>query len=335
MADRSKIEWCDATVTPIRARDPVTGKTGWHCEHATPGCEFCYAEAINKRLGTGLAFTRQNRDKVELYLDENALTKPLRWKRPRTIFWNSMTDGAADFVHPEWIAKIVAVAALTPHHRHIFLTKRAVELRLTFAGAFSLLAARAVRAVRELPRRGGENAQTRFAAQQRVLAGPLPNLFLGVSVEDQRRADERRVPLAHVAAAGWRTFVSYEPALGPVDWSGWEFLTWLISGGESGPRARPSHPDWHRAGRDFCTAHGIAYFFKQWGEWFPGELSDDGDRVCADPDIDHDPAAGGWDFRSARYEAIEGTGMLRVGKKHAGRLLDGRAWSEFPWDAAA
>src|SRR6202012_186572 len=84
---------------------------------------------------------------------------------------------------------------------------------------------------------------------------------------------------AELAAQGWISFVSYEPALGPIDWSGWEFLRWLISGGESGPDARPTHPDWHRGARDFCAAHGIAYFFKQWGNWWP-EL----DRDRDDPD---------------------------------------------------
>jgi protein gp37 len=86
---------------------------------------------------------------------------------------------------------------------------------------------------------------------------PLPNVWLGVSVEDQQRADERRQPMLDLAGAGWTTFVSYEPALGLVDWSGWEFLKWMISGGESGPR--PTQPDWHRAGARFlrCAWHRL------------------------------------------------------------------------------
>jgi protein gp37 len=101
-------------------------------------------------------------------------------------------------------------------------------------------------------------------------------------------------------------FVSYEPALGPVDWSGWEFVNQIIGGGESGPRARPMHPAWQRATRDFCAAQGIAYFFKQHGEFIahpaPGATWPDGQSVPAD-------------LEPVTYE--------RVGKKAAGRLLDG------------
>src|SRR5690348_13490992 len=99
----TKIEWAEATVNPVRARDPSTGKVGWHCEHATPGCELCYAERINGRLGTGLDFTRQNRERVELYLEERMLRTVLTWRRPRTIFWHSMTDAFAEFMRDDWL----------------------------------------------------------------------------------------------------------------------------------------------------------------------------------------------------------------------------------------
>jgi hypothetical protein len=130
-----------------------------------------------------------------------------------------------------------------------------------------------------------------------------------------------------LAEFGFTTFVSYEPALGPVDWAGWTFLRQLISGGESGPR--PSHPDWHRAARDWCETHGIAYCFKQWGTWAPASpplpiagTCDDG-RPVAWPDgtiakgtyVDH----GG-----------QGLALYRAGKKTAGRLLDGVYHSSFP-----
>ncbi|MBY9051415.1 phage Gp37/Gp68 family protein, partial [Pseudomonas fluorescens] len=98
MADRSAIEWTDASWNPIRARNLITGKVGWHCEHATTGCEFCYAEGFNKRLGTGLAFKPGHRKDIEIFLDEQMLTQPLRWKKPRKIFVCSMTDLFAEFV---------------------------------------------------------------------------------------------------------------------------------------------------------------------------------------------------------------------------------------------
>ena len=85
MADKSKIEWTDASWTPIRARHLSTNKIGWHCEHATTGCEFCYSERLNLRLGTGLPFKPGHRKDIELFLDKNTLAHPLRWKRPRMV----------------------------------------------------------------------------------------------------------------------------------------------------------------------------------------------------------------------------------------------------------
>src|SRR5262245_57000175 len=134
MSDNSAIEWTDATWNPIRARNKTTGKVGWHCEHATTGCEFCYSEGFNKRLGTGLAFKPGHRADIELFLDEAMLTLPLRWKKPRKIFVCSMTDLFADFVRDEWIDKMVAVMALAPQHTYQMLTKRAKRMRDYFLG---------------------------------------------------------------------------------------------------------------------------------------------------------------------------------------------------------
>lgn len=186
---------------------------------------------------------------------------------------------------------------------------------------------------------------------------PMANVFIGCTAEDQQRADELRPHMASIAATGWKTFVSYEPALGPVDWSGWEFLKQLISGGESGHKARPSHPDWHRAARDFAVRNGIAYLFKQWGEWIPGknEVHPDwdfptpggGKRTIA---VHQDGSVGPSETKktASNYASWEPDGTLhsgprsagswwpieawaeRVGKKAAGRLLDGRTWDEVP-----
>src|SRR5258708_16196189 len=124
MADRSAIEWTDATWTPIRAR---TDNVGWHCEHVSEGCRNCYAEGINRRLGTGLSFKPAL--KPALFLDEKMLLAPLKWKKPRTIFVCSMTDLFADFVRDEWIDRMFAVMALCPQHRFQVLTKRAQRMR--------------------------------------------------------------------------------------------------------------------------------------------------------------------------------------------------------------
>jgi len=162
---------------------------------------------------------------------------------------------------------------------------------------------------------------------------PLSLVWLGVSVENQAAADERREYLEQCPAAV--KFVSYEPALGPVDWTGWEFVSQIISGGESGPGARPSHPDWHRATRDFCWENDIAYFFKQWGAWRECLRSQETGWKYRLND-DHKTLLFMDDGRVIDYTTrtqIHGMGYLameRVGKKAAGHLLDGREWQEFP-----
>ena len=109
MGAASSIEWTEASWTPVRARNRVTGKVGWHCEHATPGCENCYSESFNMRLGTGLPFKPGHRADIEIFLDGEMLLAPLRWKRPRRIFVCSMTDAFADFVRSEWLDKICSI----------------------------------------------------------------------------------------------------------------------------------------------------------------------------------------------------------------------------------
>ena len=120
MGAKSAIEWTDASWSSIRARNLATDKIGWHCEHASDGCKFCYAEGINKRLGTGLAFKPGHLTgpmaHLEIFLDEKMLLAPLRWKRPRMIFVCSMTDAFADFVKDEWLDRMFAVMALCPQH---------------------------------------------------------------------------------------------------------------------------------------------------------------------------------------------------------------------------
>ena len=165
----------------------------------------------------------------------------------------------------------------------------------------------------------------------------LPNVWLGVSVENQHFADER-IPLLLSAPAAVR-WISAEPLLGPVslhlnNYSATRWLDWVVCGGESGANARPMHPDWARSLRDQCHAAGVSFFFKQWGEWLPRDFypsqtwkvkrADEYTRLASfDPEgVLHLGSCGsampGWQF------------LNRVGKKAAGRLLDGREWSEFP-----
>lgn len=172
-----------------------------------------------------------------------------------------------------------------------------------------------------------------------VLPEVPPNILLGTSVEDQPRADARRAPMADIAKRGYPTFVSYEPALGPVDWTGWEFVRQIIFGGETGPRAREAHPDWARRTLDFCEPNGIAYYHKQWGEWLPWEpehgpfwVSQNGQsedyHQLFPVDFDNDPK---WDDGLCHVANGEGHAVFqRVGKKAAGRLLDAVEHNGFP-----
>lgn len=364
MADRSNVEWTDATWTPIRAKHKVTGKVGWHCTHATPGCVRCYAEGMNKRLGTGLPFKPGHADDIELFLDEQMLLAPLRWKKPRMIFVCSMTDLFADFVPDEWIDRVFAIMALTPHHTYQVLTKRSARMRAylndpdTPRRVFELACEMALDMDLKviLLVHPSQEMHAPPGPRVRLWVWPLPNVWLGVSAEDQRRADERIPDLLATPAA--IRFVSAEPLLGPIDFSqflwpvrGWwkgphssyaeakaagaecgqkrqalvgawcRFVDWMIVGGESGRAARPMHPDWARRIRDQCAAAGAAFFFKQWGEWAPST-----------PELAYANPRSGWRCLAGHphvakaHELYPENGAAfieHMGKKRAGRLLDG------------
>lgn len=312
MADRSAIEWTDATWNPIRARSPQTGKTGWHCEHASEGCRNCYAERLNMKRGTsgGTRFAYKPghlaSGAVEVFLDDATLFKPLRWRKGRTIFVCSMTDLFADFVSDEWLDKIFAVIMLCPQHRFLVLTKRADRMRAYVTRWYQ-------RRFTEGPR-GGEGLlgvtdamltaapEIDVQANARAAAPYQRNLWLGVSVEDQEMANKRLPHLLETPAAV--RFLSCEPLLGALDLTWIEFgnarggkecwdaldlhglsegatgcravIDWVICGGESGKDARPMHPRWARSLRDQCASADVPFFFKQWGEWGPDGGPPDG-----------------------------------------------------------
>ncbi len=369
MADRSKIEWTDATWNPIRARHlaPVNDagdfdpSVGWHCEHVSEGCRNCYAEVINRRLGTGLDFKPGHRRDLDIFLDEEMLLRPLKWKKPRLIFVGSMTDLFADFVSDDWLHRIFAVMALCPQHTFQLLTKRPERMRAYLSEV------RPVRRIADLVMdlRRSDLARKRGMGPSAI--GPLPhlppgrawwpltNVWLGTSVEDQAAA-EARIPALLATPAAIR-FLSCEPLIGPVDLTevcnGWYFqnpltghryhdapegvysasdkagvtLDWVIVGGESGASARPMHPDWARSLRDQCAAAGVAFTFKQWGEWAPGEIAT---HTLRWPKVrTADWFDDRWTFDEVRgdteFTADDEPTVYRGGKKRNGRLLDGVA----------
>ena len=398
MSDKSAIEWTDATWNPIRARNLKTGKVGWHCEHATTGCEFCYAESFNKRLGTGLDFKPGHRRDIEIFLDEEMLTQPLRWKKPRMIFVCSMTDLFAEFVTDEQLDKIFAVMALSPQHTFQVLTKRAERMRdyMATPERKRLIAAQSMPISCLLAADGGHEARIKLDHFSACFAGagPFPNIWLGVSTERQQEADER-IPLLLQTPAAVR-FISAEPLLGPIDlepWLSWpdnapdvddkswgcqecdgdrscdcpnekavytvtegprdpvalapkwiheqrETVDWVIVGGESGPKARAMHPDWVRSLRDQCQTAGTKFFFKQWGEYLPWSQFN-GAAIEDDPEQtrfstfewdgerwDHIDRPMWCDSADGNIDDTQCVG--RVGKKAAGRLLDGVEYSGMP-----
>lgn len=330
MADGSKIEWTDATWNPI---------TG--CSVTSPGCTNCYAMML---AGTRLAhhpsragLTREvNGNHVwtgKTRFNEQWLDQPLRWRKPRRIFVCAHGDLFHESVPDVWIDSVFAVMALAPQHIFQVLTKRASRMRqycidprtperiaaVLLDSADTSYYARDVLSI--LANRAVESAPE-------YIRWPIPNVWLGVSAEDQARANER-IPelLATPAALRW---ISAEPLLGPIDLTaidlpgGWTEvfplgqeilgrphvddqgnpmtrLDWVVVGGESGHDARPMHPDWARSLRDQCAAGAVPFFFKQWGEFLHGDQF-----------------------------GLQGDAFHRLGKSHAGRLLDGREHNAFP-----
>lgn len=250
-------------------------------------------------------------------------TRPvLGWGMPSTIFLGDMSDVAHHDRPLDDIVRTIAPALVTPHVYQI-LTKRSDRLRVLFTRRDfrQRLLDAAHKLVADVPDRFVDHSW------------PLPNIWLGVSAERQPEADGRRDDLLTLAVAGWTTFLSYEPALGLVDWTGWDFLAWLISGGESGRRgARPSHPDWHRAARDYCAAEGIPFFFKQWGGWRPlhderNILEAAGNRNVT-PDVAWPDGTIAWG--TAEQHGGPGQSLVQLDKAEAGHLLDGVEHRAFP-----
>lgn len=237
---KTTIEWTDESINPLRARAP-NGKSGHYCEKVSPGCGRCYSSRFQPRLGLPV-FQEQRRDPPELSLDAKTLLEPLKRRTPTKFFWCDMTDIFGEWVPFEWIAACFGVMAATPRHTHQVLTKRPERAREFFAWleregttvpelvgeqpgpGESLTTAAAVmyadqRSYYALTRDYKNPASVRLFFESLKQPWPLPNVWLGVSVEDQQRADERIPHLLKTPAAV--RFLSCEPLLGPVDLKGW------------------------------------------------------------------------------------------------------------------
>lgn len=333
MSAKTGIEWTDATWNVVIG-----------CDKVSPGCDNCYAIKTahrmqahpNPKIVAPYAGTEAGGEWTgRVNLVEDRLSLPLQWKSPMRIFVNAQSDLFHDLVPDDFIAQVFAVMMVARQHTFQVLTKRHGRMRsLLNSGVFQTAAAEHMLAMTDADE--VKDAGDPF---------PLPNVWLGVSTENQYWAD-RRVPALLGTPAAAR-FISAEPLLGPIDLLGdaekpgpailrtgvqlhpggpsgpaeYDYddqigIDWVIAGGESGRDDRPMHVDWARSLRDQCSTAGIPFLFKQWGESVPlGQMTDDARRRW-------DDTHGG--------DVYPDESLWRIGKKAAGRELDGRTWDQYP-----
>lgn len=343
----SKIEWTDRTWNPLAG-----------CTMVSRACEWCYAMRMAFRLEQmGQEKYKGTTRKTEggkivwtgkINLDEKALLAPLKWKKPQRVFVDSMSDLFHENVAFDFIDKVFAVMALTPHITYQILTKRYDRMEEYFnEGRFENIE-RLMNQLHDLYIKPLEQAL--YFEQEVVEMFPLPNVWLGVTIENQKAADERIPPLLRCPAVV--RFVSCEPLVGPIDlkpflkgfpetvdevveYESTETLPkkihWVIAGGESGPNAEPSHPDWFRSLRDQCIAAGVPFFFKQWGEWVDSKHTEGQQHQLAKYMwIGRDGSKDRNLVSPFPNETVHYNLMVNTGKKAAGNLLDGQVWEQFP-----
>lgn len=326
MADRTKIEWC---------RDPKDGSAGatWNpitgCSVASPGCTNCYAMRL---AGTRLAdhpsragLTKEvNGNHVwtgEVRLNEYWLYQPIRWNKPRMIFVCAHGDLFHESVPVEWIVQVFAVMIAAPQHTYQVLTKRSARMRQVMQWLYET-------------EEGSDalvEAVESFAPETDLdFTVPPEHIWMGVSAEDQQRWDERVENLRDTpAAVRW---VSAEPLIGPI-MPNLAAIDWVVVGGESGPGARPMHPDWARDLLNACYLLGVPFLFKQWGSYqvvFDRDHDDPDWRNCSQWERKYPKGrwlnlAGGTGFHGERVVYV-----TPVGKSQAGRLLDGVEHNGYP-----
>lgn len=305
---KSGVDWATDSWSPMSG-----------CSHAgSPSCDACYARSMAIRFAGGKVFPNG----FDVTLFPERLEQPLHWKKPRNVFVCPTGDLFHDDVPFEFIEQVVHHTQYARQHIYQFLTKRA-ERMAAFWCWFS----------------------NRNCIDPDSPDLPYPNVWLGVTAENQEMADERIPVLLQVpAAVHW---VSIEPMLGPMmlenyfsysdycpghDWGDPGYppiecsfcehhpgVDWIVVGGESGPKARPTNPNWVRSIRDQCQAVGAPFYMKQWGCWVsPDNYGFD----IGAPDIS----------LCKRHVFPDGQEVYRTGKKFAGHMLDGKEWRQFPGD---
>jgi len=330
---RTRIEWCDYSLNP--------GIYG--CSHVSRGCDHCYAVRAARRLvGAGIyppGIVDEHGWTGKVIVDESKIghafsTLPKR--KRATVFITSMGDLFHPVVPDGFRCKVWGEMASRPHLTFLVLTKR----------------------VKEMERFAAKYYRDPFPMETWSFrynwCEPLPNVLLGASVEDQQAANEHIPALLRILAAGW--FVSLEPLLGPIDLEripliagygyGWanplqgihpslrtstenRRLHWVIVGGETGPDARPMHPDWVRSIRNQCRRHAVPFFFKQWGGWVPGSQQGGG-RIKYAMSLTGKVSPFTWEDMERVEPGHKKWEAVRRGQGKC-RTLDGEVWDEVPW----
>ena len=336
--ENSKIEWTDSTFNPFIG-----------CQKVSPGCQHCYAETL---MDTRYGRVKWGPQGTRVRTSAENWRKPLAWNRQE--WWECRDCGYRGNVHSfDDYCPVCRKSNCSPTRQRVFCASLAdvfedrpeLEewrddlwelIHSTPNLDWLLLTKRPENVVRMMNPAPTEKVPAPY------LAGGdyLPNVWLGTSIENQEVADKRIPELLKIPARV--RFLSVEPLLDRIDlkfgitnlddvadyldvpeWKG-QRIDWVIVGGESGPHARPMHPDWARSIRDQCQAAGVPFHFKQWGEYVGGEIQRNNDFVGGQA---IDCSANGYGGLTAHSGFMP---VLRVGKKRAGRLLDGREWSEFP-----
>lgn len=334
----------------IERNGALTVVSANHCEHVNEACRFCYSERGNPRLG-GLRFKPGHRKDYVFKVNEKRLLDPIRMRRPTRIFVESTSDTFGEWWPREFVDQLYAVMAIcSQHHTFINLTKRPDRRRIYLADPE--MPARVAKIAGDINERRAGHTRDELTIRDELMCSPLRGVIEGVSVSCQDDADAF-VPIL-LATRAHRRVVSAEPLIGPIDFLrylnilsqdplvvGEPSIHWIIAGGESGrsdQNVRPMHPAWPRSIHDQCRTAGIAFHFKQWGEWWPvttekaiagtvtsRAIDAHGDVPPGDPMTE----AGETQILNALKSGAY-TFMARVGKSAAGRLLDGKEHNGFP-----
>lgn len=333
MSHNSKIEWCDATWNVVAG-----------CTKCSPGCKNCYAERMARRLRAICKSRMDGRNQQYLgKVDDNGdwtgnieccdwlLDEPLSWRKPRRIFVCSMSDLFHPKVPFEFIDKMLYVMYRNLQHTFLILTKRPKRMLEYFKNSHLLR----LRLLKLFP---NYTPEARLCREW-----PLDNVHLSVSISTFDEMWKAEV-LSEIPATV--RFISFEPLLEnifniPCKLKVLDKIDCVIVGGESGPGARPMHPDWARNIRDQCVAAGVPFYFKQWGEWMPDDFENGG--IIESESLPTKPTktakeSVGWGRRL--YTLSDGTkfvaqqdqfcNFIKVGKKKAGCILDDKEWKQLP-----